>query len=262
LNTERLNKLKKKNIIKDVFEYEGEGVDYKLKEIYQFFEQEFVNLFESYAELFEIKNPIFYIKNGFHCNAFARKVKNQNIIGITNGYPILMYEKFRKDYFQSIIFVALKNNKSISDAYADLFEDPNFEFNQFMLNCSIQYTFGHEFRHILQFNSLSLKKEYLFTENLNHNQFSMKKHAWEFDADRMATFHVLKFVFEKNRELKDSSASKLKCLSYLGVASMIITKLLFYYGIMNQHQKYKIFKNDFYTKKYSHPHPLIRTVFL
>ena len=76
----------------------------------------------------------------------------------------------------------------------------------------------------------------------------------------MASHEVLKLVYSYFRKLKSQNDGKLKCLLILGCTSMLLTKCLFYFGIMNQvGPNYKIMKRDFYLKQYSHPHPLVRT---
>lgn len=158
-----------------------------------------------------------------------------------------------------IICIGFINEKSISDAYVDLHEDQNFKFNEFMLNCSIQYTFSHEFQHILQFNSSQKCQNFLYSENLDKSAFNLKKHAWEFDADRMASYEVLKYTFSVYRNLKDKDNEKLKCMLYIALASIVITKTLFYFGVTNPiNSEFTIDKQGFYIKQYSHPHPLVR----
>ncbi len=247
------NKLIKMEIIKDVFDYQG--LDDNLVYYYTYFEKKFQELLKNYADVYNLKNCFFYIKDGNFCNAFASKIQNYNIIGITNAYPILMKDKFDKKFFSNII-----NNKSISDAYADLYADPTFQFNDFMLDCTIQYTFSHEFRHLLQFNSSLIPNNFDYSENIDTTNFNIKKHAWEFDADRMAAYEVLKYVFKVHRKMQNRCNEKLLCLMYLALSSMFITKDLFHFGIINQtnSKNYTINKQDFYTKKYSHPHPLVR----
>lgn len=245
-------------IIKNVFDYQG--LDPDLVDTYTYFEKKFQELLKNYANAYNLKNCFFYIKDGFSCNAFASKVQDNNIIGITNAYPILMKDKFNEKFFSDIIYVAFINDKSTSDAYADLYADPTFQFNSFMLDCSIQYTFSHEFRHLLQFNSSNLSTNFNYSENLDTTSFDIKKHVWEFDADRMAAYEVLKYVFSVHREMQNKSNEKLLCMMYLALSSMFITKDLFHFGIMNQtnSKEYTINKQNFYTKKYSHPHPLVR----
>lgn len=253
----RNDDLIKSGIIKDVFEYQD--IDSEKVKTYAYFENKFQSLFRGHANAFGLTNFFFYIKNGDFCNAFASKINGSNVIGITNGYPIFMESKFNERYFSKILIVALINKKSISEAYCDLAEDPNFKFNEFMLNCSIEFTFGHEFQHILQFNSSEITHDFSYSENFDATKFDIKKHAWEFDADRMASFQVLKYIFSEYRKLKSKNIEKLTCMVYIGLASMIITMSLFYLEVMSKFPPYyTIDEKSFYTKEFSHPHPLVR----
>ena len=251
-------KLIENRIIRDVFDYQG--LEQDIIDTYSYFEKKFQILLKNYAHAYKLDNCFFYIKNGYSCNAFASKNQEFNIIGITNAYPILMKRKFDEKFLSNIIYIAFINEKPISDAYADLYADPAFQFNNFMLDCSIQYTFSHEFRHILQFNSSKESNNFNYSENLDKSDFNMKKHTWEFDADRIASYEVLKYVFSVYRKMKDKSDEKLICLIYIALSSISITKDLFYFGVINQtnSEEYIMHKQDFYTKKYSHPHPLVR----
>lgn len=40
----------------------------------------------------------------------------------------------------------------ILDAFCDLQQSADLQFDKFVLDCSIQFTFSHEFQHILQMN--------------------------------------------------------------------------------------------------------------
>ncbi|EGI5429922.1 hypothetical protein F9653_14900 [Listeria monocytogenes] len=245
-------------VIEDVFEYQD--IDPEISRVYAYFENSFQKLFENYASLFNINNYYFYIKSNDTCNAFASKRKDYNIIGITNGYPILLKRKLDKKYFEKILLTSIINDPNLSVAYSDLEEDSDFDFSKFILDCSIKFTFNHEFEHILQMNyDPNIREGYLLHENLEMKGFDLKNHAWEFDADRMASYEVLKYVFGIYSKLKEKNEAKLKCLLFVGCASMIITKSLFYFGVINQLEpKYSISKIGFYTKENSHPHPLVR----
>jgi hypothetical protein len=246
-----------KGIITDEFDYQDLDID--LISTYKYFEKRFQELYQWNADRFNLDNCVFYICNGYQCNAYAGRIKNHNIIKITYGYPFFIKDKFDDKLFSSIIHICFINEESISDAYCDLYKDNNFEFNEFVLNCSIQFTLSHEFQHILQINSPKISRDFLYSENLDKSSFSLKKHAWEFDADRMASFEVLKYAYSVYSELKYKDSKKLTCIIYIALASMIITKNLFYFGVINQiHPKCIIYKQDFYTKQFSHPHPLVR----
>lgn len=240
-------KLANYNVIQDLFDYrflEAEFVDK-----YDFFNENFEWLLQEKSEQFDLKDCIFHIKNDVRCNAFARKVKGYRIIGITHGYVIHMSEIFDDKYFTKIIAIGLGNNVAISDSYCELNDIVGFKFNTFMLDCAIQFTFGHEFQHLLQLNSSEISEDYCFNENFEQIPFDLKKHAWEFDADRFATFELIKYIFQKKRELKIGNDNVFKCMLYLGLGSIFISKLLFYFGVSGFDKSIK--KHEFYLKKYN-----------
>lgn len=252
--------LAKHNVIDGIFDYRDFDIDEEMLRIYSYFESSFVSLYEICADVFNLKDCCFYIKDSNACNAFASNPKGYNIIGITNAYPILLSKKFDKKYFRSIVLAGIYNNKLMQDAYIDLYEDKEFDFGKFIIDCSIEFTFRHEFQHIMQLNSSKFgKNDFILQENLEKYNFDIGRHVWEYDADRMASFGVLKHVFSVHSKFKVKSDEKLKCLMYVGCASMIITKCLFYFGVMNQLEaNLSVRKLEFYTKKFSHPHPLVR----
>ncbi|RXZ81921.1 hypothetical protein EBB07_13010 [Paenibacillaceae bacterium] len=252
--------LAKYKVIDDVFDYKGLDIEEELLQIYSYFESSFISLYENYANIFNIKDYCFYIKNNNKCNAFASKRKGYNIIGITNGYPILLSKKMDEKHFKNIVLAGINNDEPLREAYIDLYQDKEFDFSKFIIDCSIRFTFRHEFQHIMQFNNLKYEKhDFFLQETLEKDDFNIKLHVWEFDADRMACFEVLKHVFRLNSEFKVKSNEKLKCLLYVGCSSMIITKCLFYFGVINQLElPLSVRKLEFYKKKFSHPHPLVR----
>jgi len=255
MNIEAKNNLVKWGIIEDPFDYTN--LDEDLVNKYEIFNNTFSELVKSYASAFKINHSFFYIKNNRFCNAFAKSYKGYNIIGITNGYVVKMSELFDDKYFNSIIAISLINNPQISNGYIDLHKLNNFSFNKFMLECCIHYTFNHEFQHILQFNSVSVKSiYYYFEENIIYNSFDQQKHVWEFDADRFGTYGVLKYIFQIKRKFNIINKNTFKCLLFMGLGGLFISKIIFYFGIVNLNNKIKI--ENFYTEKYTHPHPLVR----
>lgn len=245
---------------KDRFYYQD--LDESRSEIYSYYDKRFKKLYCEYAELFNIKDISFYIKDNDICNAYATQDQNLNIIAISNGYPIIINEKLKKENFDKIIMAGIINDRKLSEAYVSLEQDLNFSFYEFILDCSIQFTFSHEFQHILQFNHEdNFKVNFTFQENLQKDAFNLRRHIWEFDADRMASFEVLKFAFSYYRKLKFKSDEILECLLLVACSSMLITNCLFYFGVMNQiNCKLIMNKQAFYLRKFSHPHPLVRII--
>lgn len=249
-------------------EFSLQGISEDLARIYLSYETRFQNLFRRYAEINGLNNICFFIIDSNSCNASATNREGFNIISITNGFPILIENSFKEEFFTRLVLVGLINNQSTSEAYADLYQNPHLSIKTFMLECSVRFTFFHEFRHILQFNSLkSPSKGGSYSEHLDKSKFSLTRHAREFDADRIASFEVLKYVFSIHRNLSARSDEKFICLLLFGVASIVITINLFYFGIINQMvvidkagSKIRAKAHPFYTEKYSHPHPLSRIV--
>lgn len=254
------NKLVKHKVIQDGFNHEGLDEDISKKYIY--FENLMNDEYKGYASTFKLSDCLFYINNDYRCNAFARRLKGYNIIGITCSYVMCMEKFFDRDIYKQILFLSSREGVTISAAYKELLEMPNFNFNQFILNCSIHFTFGHEFRHILQFNTQNQNVKYYLNENINSSEFKLQNHVWEYDADRYGSFHVLKYIFNIKRELKIENGEKLKCLIYTGMSNIIITQLLFYFGLANVTGKQEIERIEFYTMKKSHPHPLVRILYM
>lgn len=242
------------NVIHDVFDYKF--LDDELVDKYDSFSENFELLFQEKAELFDIKDCVFYIKNDVSCNAFARHFKGYNIIGITHGYVVQMSDIFDERNFSKMIAIGLINEVTISNAYCELHELNDFNVSKFMLDCAIKFTFEHEFQHILQLNSSNISINYSLTENLERIAFDLNRHAWEFDADRFASFEIIKHIFQIKRELKIKNDNIFKCMLYLGLGSIFISKLLFYFGVSSFNKSIR--KQEFYLKKYSHPHLLVR----
>ena len=256
MNLEKIHDLVKWRVIEDYFDYQGLCLDAEQLRRYKYCEDKFEALFTDKAIQYKLRDYHFVINNDWACNAFARRNKGYNIIGITCAYPIIMSDIFDEKYFSSLILIGLMNDVSMSNAYADLYNLERFQLNKFMLDCSIQFTFGHEFQHILQFSSSKSTINHYKSENLDKSEFKMKDHAWEFDADRFAAFEVLKYIFEIKREHQVKDDKIFFCMLYLGLGSIFITKVFFYLGLEDPTQK--IGKIEFYTKKHSHPHPIIR----
>lgn len=256
MNSAIRDHLFKHQLIEDPFDYHILADD-TLVNRYAFFDRTFQALYNRKAEQYKLKDCHFYLKNDRSYNAFASCKKGYNLIGITNGY-VQIQDIFDVKKTSDFLFIALKNEMDISEAYANLWMEDLFNVHTFMVDCSIQFTFGHEFQHILQFNSSKIKKEQSCHENLVLSKFDILHHVREYDADRFASFEVLKYVFQFKNTLRNKSGNVYKCLLFLGLGSLFITKLLFYFGITNFNQTIR--KQAFYTKAYSHPHPFVRII--
>lgn len=253
------NELVKYKVIIDGFNHDY--LDKTVSTKYTYFEKIFNNEYNGYASAFKLKDCLFYINNELRCNAFARRLKGYNIISISCSYVITIEKIFDSNIYNNT-FLDLSKNIITSKAHNELLELPKFNLSQFILNSSIHFTFGHEFRHILQFNTENKDKEYSLNENINSSKFKLQKHVWEYDADRYGAFHVLKYIFNIKNEFNITDEEQLKYLVYTGISNIIITQILFYFGLENVHGQQEIQKNNFYTKEKSHPHPIVRIMYI
>lgn len=252
--------LVKHKIINNIFDYKNYAIDENLIKTYKYFEDSFNALLESYSDVFSIKDCSFHMSNSSTCNAYASRIKGYSLIEITNAYPVILSKKFDKIHLEKTFLVALSHDKTMSDAFATLLDNKDFDISKFFIDCSIKFTFSHEFRHILQFKHDQKNNSYSLNENCTSGEFDIRKHIWEYDADRYACYEVLKHAFSVNRSLSIKSEEQLICLNYFATASIIISKLLFYYGIINNlNEDLTVSKTKFYIKEKSHPHPLVRS---
>ncbi len=222
-------------------------------------EKKFKTLLKDYSDAFSLHSCELRISEKTECNASVISFSGANLITVTRGYIEFLERTFNRDYFSLIPIVGMLNGKEVSDALCDLYEDPDFEISAFMLNCSIQFTFSHEFQHILQMNYDSILINKKFNESIEKNNFCAHSHALEFDSDRMAAFEVLKFVFSEHKTQKNKNHYVLQSMIFMGLASAVITFSLFFFRVESCLQpNSKVDKVPFYTKEYSHPHPLVR----
>ena len=256
-----IHKLNEYKIIENPFDYSG--LDSEMVSKYQQFENQFEKLYLDKINRFKLKDCFFYIKDDLSCNAFARSKRGYNIIGITKGYAIQMLNAFSEKNFSntSILKLIQSNDVNISDGYKSLQKISDFNISNYMLDCSTQFTFGHEFHHIMQFNSSNLVVDDYMSENINLSNFNLKRHAWELNADFFATWDVTTHILNvKNsyyfRDKESVNQNTFICFLFLGIGSVCITKTLSYFGAWNFKQD--IQKIEFYTKNHSHPHPLVR----
>lgn len=237
------------------------GFDSELSRIYNYFQQEFKSLLNWSVEFHQMKPVVFYIKNSLSCNAFAQRIVGQNIMGITQGYPILMNTKFSDQFFRKILFAAFYNDKDVSDGFAELYGSDDFKFSQYLLDCSIRFTFYHEFRHLRQFDVRHSQEDIFLSENFSTRDFDLDKHILEYDADKSAAHQVVLFAVSVYRKLGLKSKGILKCLLYCALGSLIVTKALFCFGIMGQiGPPFNLSITEFYTKENWHPHPVVRAL--
>lgn len=248
-----LDTLVQHHVITDHFDHTN--LESELTEKYEYFYDKFERLFTEKASIFNLKDCVFYIRNDINCNAFATNPKGYNIIGITHGYAIRMMEIFSAAQLSSMVENGLFSfDTSMLSSYEKIIKSGSLKIHEFMLECSIYFTMGHEFQHILQFNSSKIARHYHYSENASSAQFDFQKHLWEFDADRFGAYDMIRYVFSISRNFIDRDVDKV--LVSFGLGSVFISKILFYLKVVNPNERPEL--QPFYTKEKSHPHPLVR----
>ena len=180
----------------DIYDFREFFQDEKIINIFIKTENLFKSLFDEYALKYGVKNYYFHFDNSRYCSSSATNIEDSlNIIKVSCAYPLLMYDKLYKSN--------LSDNEIIKNLYNSLILDEGFNFNDFFLECSIRFTFFHEFRHILQFENESN----LLSEDIS-NGFSQEKHLFEIDADLFAIRYILDFVYDEFQKLNNRDEKK------------------------------------------------------
>lgn len=234
----------------EIYNFKTDCFDNDLILVYEKIENIFKDLLNKYSKLYNIENSVFYYDNLRYCSSSATNIGNSlNIIKLSCAYPILMNNK---------LFVKndLEINPTLNELYSELLND-NFDFKDFFLQSSVRFTFFHELRHLIQFEN----KSNIFSEKLDEG-FSLERHIFEFDADLFAMRYILDYVFDAFEKLENKTEKNFNSLTYLSLASVVSTYLLFYFKDIDYTESKKIsqFSDEFYTNSKSHPHNLIRVI--
>ena len=232
----------------NIYDFRELFQDAKIINIFSKTENLFKSLFDDYASKYNIQNYYFHFDNNRYCSSSATNVDDSlNIIKVSCAYPLVMHNKLYESN--------LSQNEVIQNLYNSLILDEGFDFNDFFLECSIRFTFFHEFRHILQFEN----KSNLFSENIS-NGFSQERHLYEIDADLFAIRYVLDFVYDTFQKLNKKDKKNFKSLSVIAIGSVITTNLLYFFKDIDDLERVenKFIEDKFYIMEKSHPHNLIR----
>lgn len=234
----------------DAFNYKTDCFDKSTIEVYKKIEEIFNSLLNKYSNLYDVENCSFYYDNKRYCYSAAINLNDkENIIKLSCAYPHLMFQK-----------LYLKNNLEkkgiIKDLYKELLVD-NFDFKEFFLQCSVRFTFFHEFRHLMQFEN----KSNIYSQ-IRDFEFSFEKHIFEVDADLFSIRYILDYVFDAFENLTNKTEDNFNKLTYLALGSVFSTNLLYYFKDIDLFESRKItnFTDDFYTNQSSHPHNLVRNI--
>lgn len=185
----------------------------------------------------------FAIEYNYNFNAKAIVKDNNGIILLNLG----LIERLEIIVSDSIEVFYLENISKLTFSQIDKLEIKNL-----FSNLCISYLFHHELAHILQFLSLSSENHYnLNEENSNKNQFEIKNHIYEMDADLFG-------ITMCTSELLDYAKNITYPFNTILVFNLLTTLLFSISNIIIEFSKNQL--ADIYYKKQSHPHPLIRII--
>lgn len=226
-------------------------LDYSQSPLENIFEQLFLfclDNIERFSLNFEITPSFFFFRNTFDINAGAGYHNNSYIIFITQGLIVKLNEKLgRKQNFiwKSKLIEIQKLDSELTDNLGHL-----------MFQCSMIFTFYHEFAHIVQ----QKKEPFSLNENSETSEFSFERHVYEYDADMNGAIFVSMYIQQYfNEQLKENLKTKQNFdnLMYLAISSITITFILFLNRDFDD-EKLDVEKMKFYTKKKAHPHTFVR----
>lgn len=213
--------------------------------------RQFYNFFYDLIGKMTVKHGIspvyFYIDGTLTCSSESTFTNGIYLIKISQGYPKVYHDiLLARNTFSS--------NLKIKELYGKLINSNGFDLNEFFLHSSMNFTFYHEFRHLLQSNG----KEFDFSENSTNTKFNGERHVLEFDADRIGIRHVMDYAFDNYEILNDKSPANLKSLLILSLGSVVVTFLLYEYKALDVYNPIPKEPDGFYVEERTHPHTLVR----
>ena len=226
-------------------------LDYSKSPLENIFEQLFLfclDNIERFSLNFKITPAYFFFRNTFNINAGATYKNNCYIIFITQGMIVKLNKKLgrkRNFIWQSKLVEMQKLDNELTDNLGHL-----------MFQCSMIFTFYHEFAHLVQQKTVP----FYLNENSETNDFSFERHVYEYDADINGAIFVSMYVQQYfNERLKESLKTKqnLDNLMYLAISSITITFILFLNNDFDD-DKLDLDKMKFYLRKKTHPHTFVR----
>jgi len=196
---------------------------------------------------YDIQPARFIYTTGYNVNARARFSGGFNIIEINIG---TMVETHKRLSSHNTLF---KENTEIIKEYGKLEELIKISLGHIMFQAALQFTYYHELAHLVQ----KPFEEFISLDEQKHegteDKYSALKHCLEIDADihaaNLVSAHVIDFW--KKQQSQDPSQENLSKL-----LSVAVSGILNYFMIMGHCDK------DLYYMECSHPHPVIRAVYI
>lgn len=240
--------ISKNFITKDeIFDFTG----LETEEFYLKYYNQLSSLLQENSKKNSLTSTYLFIENKKLSNAGAISKNHIRYIKISNAFILSLHNKL-------IVENKIFQHQNILHLYEKLNSEINL--SELMLQSSLNFTFYHEFRHLLQHS----EREFSFEEKEKKDkEFDFNRHLYEYDSDMFGAWYVMDNAFTVYEKLPASSKTpeNLSKLFYVSIASIIIVFLLFYYDKIDE----KLVEGEieeFYTTKNTHPHTLIRIYYI
>lgn len=218
----------------DLFNYAGSpGVE----EFQTYFDFSNLTLHNNYK--FGITPSFFYYKDCDERHAKARKIGDNYIIEVNKGL-VEFYNRILIAYFDLEDFDNLKR-------YQDLEAKLGNQIGELMYQSITIFTFYHELGHLIQFTD---KHDVESAESLIEGaNYSLELHCEELDSDLFASLSLSTHMYQYFEKFMNAEMNNQDVINYVS----ILTSTVYIYFL-----SFAEYRNGFYLKNNSHPHPIIR----
>lgn len=190
---------------------------------------------------FGIEPCYFYYRDFSDLDAKAIKTQNHYLIGINRG----IVESYYRDL---VTYFKLQDYDEVHK-YIELEEKLANPVGELMYQSILHFTFYHELGHLIQFSG---KENGDICESLNDGlDYSIDLHSEELDADLFASISVSTHFYQYLKKQLNKELSANDVTNYIS----ILTSSIFIYFL-----SFAEYRNGFYLKEKSHPHPILRII--
>jgi len=232
-----INLSQEKGIIakSDIFDYRETPFEHLFDDYYKFCREHLDNSLKTYS----LNPSIILFTNNLVPNAKAQYSNDTFSIHINLG----LFKKCADSYLNNE-----KLDKYLSDKYSDLLSDFDNPLTALAFQVSTQFTYYHEFAHLVQFSKV--REQLSLQERYNKEvPYDKEKQSLEINADSLASIaiasHIQQYIIKSFGE--NISQEKVE-----------ITIILICSCLLNYVATFCDDVSEIYFEKYSHPHPFLR----
>jgi hypothetical protein len=216
-----------------------------LKEIYDLFYAYCQTYLDSNSVELKISPAKMYYSNDTTINASADKKNGYFLISINCGTIFHMRSFFleKKAVFEKEEF----------NQYSTTIFKSGYQIEDFLTIVLYKFIFHHEIAHLVQKNdeeTFSFPEDFPSADNSKFDAFA--HHILEFDADWLASCHIVFLILDIIKEAGNDTITK---SNLEGTLVLTITGIVTYFTTFNS-------KRELYFEKEKHPHNFIRLVYI